>query len=87
MVNLEIGKYKHTPLLFEKLGLIQRSRPNNRPYPLWSDCIIGDNLEMQFKWRTINEVFKVRGPRGLLDLHFEPMEADPIIMSLHSYLP
>jgi hypothetical protein len=80
------GSWKHSSLLFEKLGLIKRKLTDNRPYSQWKDCTIGDSLKMSSKLRTMTEVFKEKRPTGLLEYYFEPSEMDMIIVKLMSSL-
>jgi hypothetical protein len=78
-----IGSWRHTSLLYEKLGLLKRKHVSNtRSYPLWKDCIIGDALDMKCKLITLEKIFATDGPRGLLESFFESQDVGAIIRGL-----
>jgi hypothetical protein len=72
--------------MFEKLGLIKKTQPNDpRKCLKWKDYIIGERLDMTFKLRRWQELFKQKGPIGLIEMFFEPEECDRIVLSLQEF--
>lgn len=69
--------------MFEKLGLIKKTQINDpRKCLKWKDYIIGGHLDMTVKLRTLQDVFRQKGPLGLIEMFFEPEECDQIALSL-----
>jgi len=72
--------------MFEKVGLIKKSRPNDLRKSLkWKDYTIGDALDINLRWRWLQKTFIEKGPRGLLTVFFEPDMCDQIILSLMDF--
>jgi hypothetical protein len=73
--------------MFEKLELIKKARLNDPRKSLkWKDYVVGNPLDTNLRLRRLQEAFRQHGPRGLLELFFEPNICDEIILSLTEFL-
>jgi hypothetical protein len=77
-----LANYKHSSLLFEKVGLVTRKKPNKRMFPKWHECHVGKPLECEALLRHLTSVYTQSGSKGLLDFYFEPSEVDKIMDNL-----
>jgi hypothetical protein len=72
--------------MFEKLSLMKRAqRDDSRVLLKWKDYVVGDALEMNLRFRKLQEAFERGGPRGLLAEFFEPDDCDQIVLSLTKF--
>ena len=72
--------------MFEKLGLIKKTKANDpRKCLKWKDYIVGDYLDISIKLRKSQDAFKLKGPKGLIEMFFEPETCDQIVLSLKEF--